>query len=81
MLQARANADLAVYSKPTEQWSMNMLAGEEPGIAAIQLGSTARLYFRDHGWIDDGWRNLRIIGFSSDMSERVPFSVQPVGGA
>jgi hypothetical protein len=78
VLQAHADADLAAYKNPTEQWSFSMLASSRP--ESIVLGSTHRLYFRDHGWVDDGWHDLRVIGFSADMTDKISFSVQPIGG-
>jgi hypothetical protein len=78
-LQAHANADLALYSKPTEQWSLSMLAGEGPRIENVDLGFTARIWSKDLGGIPDGWTSLRLIGYSNDMSEKITFDVQPIG--
>jgi hypothetical protein len=76
VLQSHANADLALYNRPTSQWSASMLADAGPGIAAMAPAHALRLYFKDHLWEPDGWVSLRLVGFTTDMSETVSLTVQ-----
>lgn len=75
ILQSHADADLATFKSPTEQWSASMLAENLP----MQLGSTMRLYFKGDPGASDGWHDLRVIGLSGDTSETVRVSLQPKG--
>lgn len=79
LLQKLAAANVATYSTPTEEWELSMLASDGPGIENIRLGSTLRLYFKDHEFISDGWKELRLIAYSFDSTETIKLTVQPIG--
>lgn len=78
VLQTHSNANLALYNRPTEQWSLSIFAGD-PAVETMRLGSTLRLYFSGHPMVSDGWHDLRMIGFSADESEKITIDVQPIG--
>jgi hypothetical protein len=79
LLTKLAAANVATYSTPTEEWELSMLAGDGPGIENIPLGSTLRLYFKDHEFIADGWKELRLIAYNFDATEIIKLVVQPIG--
>jgi hypothetical protein len=80
VLQSHANADLALHNQPTTQWTASMLATAGPGIENMPLSHVMNLEFRGHVWEPDGITDHRIIGISTDMSETVQLSFQPIGG-
>lgn len=80
VLQAHANADLALYNQPTRQWSVKVRADEFDGIASIPLGTTFQLYTKDHWRLADGWKPTRLIGYDTDETDSVTLVMQPTGG-
>ena len=80
-LQSHANADLALYNRPTTQWSASMLATAGPGIENMPPAHRMTLEFRGHVWEPDGQTVHRLIGITTDETETVQLSFQPTGGA
>jgi len=80
VLQAHANSDQATHTLPTEQWEFSIFASKHPG--AIALGVLHYIGSWDHGWVEDGWRKTRAIGYSMTVgSDKVRIQTQPIGGA
>jgi hypothetical protein len=80
LLQAQANGDLATFKKPTEQWEMNIHAGEAQRITLFQLGRNIRIHSQGDPWIPDGLSVHRLIEMSGTApSEQVNFQFQPTG--
>lgn len=77
-----AAASIAVLQHPTNQWDFTIVLGELNGtqVAALRLGATLRLYYKGHMWIEDGWHDLRLVGFTGDMTDRIKVEVQLVRG-
>lgn len=80
VLLGHSIAAINVQQDPTKQWEMSLLASGYPGLNALTLGSTLRVYSKGDPWIDDGWTSLRLIGFSGDATETIALDVQPIGG-
>jgi hypothetical protein len=77
-LQKHADADVALFSKATHQWTLSMRPGTARG---MPLGSRVSLYFRGNVRIPDGWHHLRVIGISKSGPNSRRIAVQPIGGA
>lgn len=80
VLQSHADADLALYNQPVNQWTASMLASEAPGIENMPPSHTLRLAFKDHPWEPDGFQSQRLIGFGTGEGETVTLALQPTGG-
>lgn len=80
ILQSHANADLALFNQPINQWAASMLATAGKGIENMPPGHTMRLSFTDHPWEPDGFQPQRLIGFDTNQSSTVNLSLQPTGG-
>lgn len=75
-LQGLADGNLSTYKAPTVQWDLSMKADGTPGLSDLVNGATHRLYFKDHWWAADGWKNVRMIGFSGDHTNKVKLTMQ-----
>ncbi|GAA0960177.1 hypothetical protein [Frigoribacterium faeni] len=75
-LQEHADADLQTFRVPTEQMSFSIMAGDKPGVNDLVLGQTLRLYTKNHIWIEDGWHDYRLIGYSGDLTDKIALQVQ-----
>lgn len=80
VLQSHANADLALFNQPTQQWGASMLSESGKGLENMPLGHTMRLSFTDHDWEPDGFQPQRLIGFDTDETNTVTLALQPTGG-
>lgn len=81
-LIGHSDSELAIMRNTTKQWDLSFLATDTPGLNALRLGSTLRLFHHGDPWIDDGWTSLRLIGYSGQVgSDKITLDVQPVGGA
>lgn len=76
-LQSLVDAELDLYKQPTEQWSFSILAGSEYKVTELRPGLGVRAYLKDDPWLADGFRNLRLIGFSGDLGPSVQLQFQP----
>lgn len=76
-LKANANADLATFSYPTEQWSFSIQAGKAHGVTELRPGLGVRVNVQDDPWLEDGERHLRLIGYSGDLTPKVSLEFQP----
>ncbi|MBB5159906.1 hypothetical protein [Saccharopolyspora phatthalungensis] len=80
-LEDYADADLAAFRFPTEQWTCSVRidgarfqeTGVEisPALGNWQLGDAPTFYVSGHPWLPDGGYRRRIIGFSGDGPEHV----------
>lgn len=75
-LAAYGSAAVAAQELPTKQWEMSMLAGEEPGLENVRLGSIFRMFWKGSPRIPDGSSDVRVIGLSFDESDRVVIDAQ-----
>jgi len=77
---------LAAYSQaailgrqfPTIQWEMSLLAGEEPGLENIRLGSVLRMFWQGNRRIPDGTHDVRVIGYTLGNDDSVTIDAQTV---
>jgi len=76
ILQSHADADLALWQKPTVQWSGSTFADVD-----LRVGGTIRLYHKDHPVHADGWTSTEMLGDSSDLTDHVTLDFQTIGGA
>lgn len=77
VLQAQADAELELWKAPTEQWDFKIMAGEDHDVTELRPGLGVRAYAQDDPWLTDGFRHLRLIGFSGDLSPSVQMQFQP----
>ncbi|MEF2979111.1 hypothetical protein [Subtercola sp. YIM 133946] len=80
-LQAHADQDLAASKDPTVQYSASMTAGDSPGILDLVEGQPAGIYSSGSPVIPNGWNELRVVGWTIDMTDIIPLEFQPIGGA
>lgn len=76
VLQGLANEDLRTFQKATRQYAFSMQADGRYGAANLRLGQTARTYTRGDDWLEDGWLNHRLVGFSGDLSNTIKLQLQ-----
>lgn len=75
VLNSLALDEANVYVLPTEQPSLTVPAST--AIAqGFELGSPVRLLFDGHWWEFDGAKNMRLVGYGSDGSDKLDFDVQ-----
>lgn len=69
VVNARAAGYLASRLATYQQWSFNVQI-DETGIdpAELRLGSIIRVESRGDEWIDDGWTEHRVVGFSGSYA-------------
>lgn len=77
-LQALVDAELEAALKPVEQWSFSVVIGEEYKLSQLFPGAGVRAYMQGDPWMDDGFYNLRLIGFSGDFGRTVKLEFQPM---
>lgn len=75
-LQGLADGQLSTFKAPTVQWDLSMMADGSPGLSDLVNGATYRFYFKDHWWAADGWKNVRMIGYSGDHTNKVKLQMQ-----
>ncbi|RFA12170.1 hypothetical protein B7R22_17225 [Subtercola boreus] len=79
-LQSHANAHLAAYRLPTEEWSFWISADGTPSVGQLTLGDTLAIWSSGDPYIPDGLHQLRLVRFSGDMSTQIEITVQRIGG-
>jgi hypothetical protein len=67
-LAARARADLAKFSRVTEQVSMNVQMNADFSVDQLSLGGTVNWHVKDDLFLAPGWRSSRLIEYSGDLS-------------
>jgi len=77
-LAARARADLAKFSKPTEQVSMDVQMDADFSVDMLKLGGTVKWHTQDDPWLGTGWQSSRLIEYSGDLSLKVHLEFQSV---
>jgi hypothetical protein len=77
-LAARARADLATFSKPTEQVSMDVQMDEDFTADMIRLGGTVSWHVMNDPFIGTGWRSGRLIEFSGDLTDKIHLEFQTI---
>lgn len=78
-LAARARADLATRSQPTEQVSMNVQMNGDFTVDMLRLGGTVNYRTQSDPYLGTGWRSARLIEFSGDLSDKIHLEFQTVG--
>ncbi|MBO3663739.1 hypothetical protein [Microbacterium stercoris] len=74
VIDNRSSAYLNSRLTTTDQWSFNVkttAVDPDGGIdpAQLRLGSIIRVEERDDVWIDDGWTEHRVLGFSGSLDD------------
>jgi hypothetical protein len=77
-LEARARADLAACSKPTEQVSMDVEMGDNFTADMLRLGGTVTWRLQDDPFLGTGGRTARLIEFSGDLTNKIHLEFQTV---
>jgi hypothetical protein len=75
-LAARARADLAKFSKATEQVSMDVQMNEDFSVNQLSLGGTVNWHLKNDLFLAPGWRSSRLIEYSGDLSLSVHLEFQ-----
>jgi hypothetical protein len=75
-LAARARADLAKFSRATEQVSMDVQMNEDFSVNQLSLGGTVNWHLKDDLFLAPGWRSSRLIEYSGDLSLSVHLEFQ-----
>lgn len=75
-LAARARADLAKFSRVTEQVSMNVQMDADFSVDQLNLGGTVNWHVKDDLFLAPGWRSSRLIEYSGDLSLNVHLEFQ-----
>ncbi|POH63638.1 MULTISPECIES: hypothetical protein [Cryobacterium] len=76
-LQALSDENLATLRKPIRQWEFDLPLDYGPGIEKIRFGSLFRIYSRDHKVIQNGWNEMRYLGYEIDPTKaRARMTVQ-----
>lgn len=78
VVQAHADAELALAKQPTEQWGFNILTGSEYDVTQLRPGVGVRANISGDPWLADGFRHLRLIGFSGSLDPKVNLQFQPM---
>ncbi|MET4095107.1 hypothetical protein [Arthrobacter sp. UYCu712] len=78
VLQALADAELALNKKPVEQWAFNIQAGAEHKLSELRPGLGVRVHVQKNAWLGNGTRNLRLIGVSGSLKPEVTLQFQPM---
>jgi hypothetical protein len=63
-LDGWALADLALWSKATEQWKAVVRADAQPQLGSYTPGMFATYNLQGHGWVADGQYRVRLLGMS-----------------
>lgn len=83
-LQAWASADLSLYSRPLETWSVTIRMDAMPYFGNYLPGMYADFNVVDHPWIPDGLYSQRILGYSTAESSNpneITLILQATSGA
>jgi hypothetical protein len=75
-LAARARADLAACSKPTEQVSMDVEMTDNFTADMLRLGGTVNWRVQDDPFVGTGSRSARLIEFSGDLTNKIHLEFQ-----
>jgi hypothetical protein len=75
-LAARARADLAKFSRATEQVSMDVGMDADFSVNQLSLGGTVNWHLKDDLFLAPGWRSSRLIEYSGDLSGIVHLEFQ-----
>jgi len=75
-LAARARADLAKFSRATEQVSMDVQMDADFSVNQLSLGGTVNWHVKDDLFLAPGWRSSRLIEYSGDLSLNVHLEFQ-----
>lgn len=77
-LNAHAMGELVAYREVTTQYSFDTLASGTPSLDQLSPGARPRLWFDESEFVDDGWKNLYLLGMSGDLTEKISLEVQGV---
>ena len=75
-LEGRARADLAKFSRATEQVSMDVQMDADFSVNQLSLGGTVNWHVKDDLFLAPGWRSSRLIEYSGDLSLNVHLEFQ-----
>lgn len=71
VLNKRSQGFLDTRVSTSQQWAFNVKTNDvDPGgidPTALRLGSTIRIESREDSWVDDGWTEHRVLGFSGSL--------------
>ena len=84
-LQRKAGGALATYGTPTEVWEFGIRWDGDPAVTDLLLGGTAHIHvgsdplLKNNPGLVSGRKDLRVVGFSGDLSGNVSLKFQPEG--
>lgn len=79
VVQAHADAELALSLAPTEQWGFDIMTGSEYDVTQLRPGIGVRANVQGDPWLSDGFRHLLLVGYSGSLEPKVNLQFQPTG--